>query len=350
MRLSGHVVRWGHRRAGTTSIALVLAVVASATRVRAEPDPCDPSATVSPCFDADALWLPTGATHFATLPSARPMAEGFATLLFGAGLALDPALLSVPSPDPEGREIHVVETTTTFTIGVGFGLGYGLGVTTELAFVPYQKGAGVEAVTAQQAPPLGSAAVRDPRFSLVYTALGRGSRDPVAVAARLGLAPAVGDETLLAGAAGATVLPALTLEAETGRFAFGADLGLRLRRAVDFGTVRKGSEAVIGAASTVRVLASPSVLVGIEAWLRPGLAGSPPGADPDALDLPAEWLLSTVFAWDPNGPFSLAAAGGSGLPLSKGPAASGGTESFAGVTAPTFRALVALRFTPKNSE
>jgi hypothetical protein len=305
---------------------------------------------VSPCFDADALWLPTGATHFATLPSARPLESGAATLLFGVGLALDPALLSVPSPDPLGREIHVVETTTTFTIGVGFGLGYGLGVTSEFGFVPYQEGTGVEAVTAQQAPPLGSAAVRDPRIALHYAALGREPADPVAVAARLGLAPPFGDETLLAGARSATFVPALTLEAEAGRFAFGADASLRLRQAVDFGTVRKGSEAVLGAATAVRVLSSPRLLVGIEIWLRPGLAGSPPGTDPEALDLPAEWLASTVFAWDPNVPFSLAAAGGSGLPLSKARSPSGEIESFAGVTAPSFRALVALRFTPQPSK
>ncbi len=348
--LSGHVARWGRSHARPARFALLLAIVAGPARVRAEPDPCDSSASVSPCFDADALWLPTGATHFATLPSARPLAEGAATLLLGAGLALEPAMLSAPSPDPEGREIHVVETTTTVTIGVGFGLGYGLGVTAELGFVPYQQGAGVEAVTAQQAPPLASAAVRDPRLSLSYTALGRNPDDPLAVSARLGLAPPFGDETLLAGAAGPTFVPALTLEAETGLFVFGADLGLRLRRAVDFGTVRKGSEGVFGAASAVRVLSSPELLFGIEAWLRPGLSGSPPGTDPDALDLPAEWLASTVFAWDPKGPFSLTAAGGSGLPLSKGPTGSGESESFAGVTAPSFRALLALRFTPKNSE
>jgi hypothetical protein len=93
-------------------------------------------------------------------------------------------------------------------------------------------------------------------------------------------------------------------------------------------------------------LSSPRLGFGVEAWFRPGLAGKPDRAPPETLDLPAEWLASTTFAWDPNGGFSLAAAGGSGLPLSKGPSSSGSSESFAGVTAPAFRALLALRFTP----
>lgn len=338
------------RRCLGMTLALVSAFVLSPARLRAEPGPCDPSATVSPCFDADALWLPTGATNFATLPSARSLESGAATLLLAAGLALEPVSLSVPSPDPLGREIHVVKSTTTTTIGVGFGLGHGLGVTSELGFVPYQKGTGVEAVTAQQAPPLGSAAVRDPRIALHYAVLGRSPSDPVALSARLGLAPPFGDEALLAGGSGAAFLPGLTFEAEASRFAFGADASLRLRQAVDFGSVRKGSEAVLGIAGSARLLSSPRWLAGIEAWVRPGLAGSPEGADPEALDLPAEWLLSTVLAWDPHGPFSLAAAGGSGLPLSKGRGGSGEAPSFAGVTAPSFRALVALRFTPQGSK
>jgi hypothetical protein len=333
-------------RPGTVFFGLILGVLTFPERLSAQPDPCAPSATVSPCFDSDALFVPTGATHFSTLPSARPLAVGGSTLLLATDFALRPVVLSAPSPDPEGREIHVVNATSTVTVGVGFGLGHGLGVNAEFGFVPYQDGTGVEGVTAQTAPPLESAAVRDPRIGASFTFLGRNEHDPVALAARLGVAPPLGDETLLAGASGTTVLPGLVVEVEADRFAFGSELGLRLRRAVDFGTVRKGSEGVLGVGAGYGVLTSPRLFVGLEAWLRPGLAGHPEGTPPEALDLPAEWLLSTTFAWDPNGGFSLAAAGGSGLPLSKGTSPSGSIESFAGVTAPAFRALLALRFTP----
>ncbi len=333
-------------RPGTTRLTLVLAVTLWPDPARAEPDPCASSATVSPCFDADALWLPTGATHFSTIPSPRPLATSASTLLFGAGLALRPVLLMAPSQDPEGREIHVVETTTTLTLGVGFGLGHGLGITAELPFVPYQSGTGAEGVTAQQAPPLGSAAVRDPRIGVRWTALGSDPKDALALALRLELSPPLGDEEVFAGAAGTSVVPALTFELEAGRFVFGSDIGLRLRSSVDFGTVRKGSEAVLGVGGAFELLTSPRLTLGAEVWLRPGLSGVPAGAPPDTLDLPAEWLASTVFALTAESPFSLAAAGGSSLPLSSGPSADGTSESFSGVTAPRFRALLALRFTP----
>ena len=341
------VMRFGP---GARSRAAIFIALSAPGRLHAQADACDPDATVSPCFDADALWLPTGATHFSTLPSARPLTESASTLLFGVGLALQPVLLAVPSPDPEGRTVHVVNATTTVTLGVGFGLGAGFGLHAELPFVPYQNGTGVEGVTAQQAPPLGSAAVRDPRVGVAWTALGRGATDPVALAAHFEIAPPLGDEALLAGTRGTTFAPGVTFESEIDRFVFGADMSLRLRSAVDFGSVTKGSEAVLGAGASVGVFESPRLRVGLEAWVRPGLAGAPPAAGSDALDLPAEWLLSSVFAWDSEGPFSLAAAGGSSLPVSSGPSPSGGADSFAGVTAPSFRALLALRFTPNESK
>src|SRR5262245_19740064 len=176
----------------TLRLALLVSVLAAPGRASAEPDPCAASATVSPCFDADALWLPTGATHFSTLASARPLEPSAATLLFAAGLAVQPVLLEVPSPDPEGREVHVVDATTTLTLGVGFGLGHGFSARAELPFVPYQNGAGTEGVTSQQAPPLESAAVRDPRFGVAWTALGRAASEPFALAARFELVPPFG--------------------------------------------------------------------------------------------------------------------------------------------------------------
>ena len=335
---------------GARFCAAIFVALCAAGRLHAQADPCDPDATVSPCFDADALWLPTGATHFSTLPSARPLAEAASTLLLGVGLALDPVLLVVPAPDPEGRTVHVVNATTTVTLGVGFGVGEGFGVHAELPFVPYQNGTGVEGVTAQQAPPLGSAAVRDPRVGVAWTALGRNALDPVALAAHFELAPPLGDESSLAGARGTTFAPGVTFEGAVDRFVFGADMSLRLRSAVDFGSVTKGSEAVLGVGASVGVLSSPRLRVSVEAWVRPGLAGAPPDASANVLDVPAEWLISSLFAWDSSGPFSLAAAGGSALPISRGSSPSGGAESFAGVTAPSFRALLALRFTPNESK
>jgi hypothetical protein len=338
------------KRLGPPLLALSFALLTAPGPARAQSEPCSPEARVSPCFDADALWMPARATHFATLRSARPFAVNTSTLLVATGLALEPVTLVVPAPAPEGREVHVVRATTTVTFGVGFGLGEGFGTFAELPFVPYQEGTGVEGVTSQQAPPLGSAAVRDPRFGVDWTAFGRRTQDPWALAARFELAPPLGDEALLAGARSTTFVPGVTVEGVAGRIAIGADASLRLRSSVDFGSVRKGSEAVLGAGASFRLLSSPLVRAGVEAWLRPGLAGAPGGAAPDAVDLPAEWLASSVLAFGPDDAFSVAVACGSALPLARGSSPSGENGSYAGVTAPTFRALAALRFTPQYSE
>lgn len=327
---------------------LAVLVALSTGHARAEAvDPCDESATVSPCFDADPLWLPTGATHFSTLGSPRPLTQGASTLLLAGGFSYRPVLLAVPSPEPEGREIHVVNATSTLTLGLGFGLPHALGVTFELPFVPYQEGAGAEAVTSQQAPPLGTAAVRDPRVGIGWTALGVDPSEAFSLGTRLEVTLPAGNAALFAGSPGPTLAPAVTAELDAGRFVAGADLGLRLRKAVDFGTVRKGSEAVLGLGVAFEALASPLLSFGLEAWLRPGLAGRPDGVEASELDLPAEWLVQTTYAWDPKGPFSLTLGGGSGLPLSSSPGPNGETAHFSGVTAPAFRALLALRVTPR---
>src|SRR5687768_15968813 len=116
--------------------------------------------------------------------------------------------------------------------------------------------------------------------------------------------------------------------------------------------VRVGREALIGDGRRrveMAVLLQPlgqrylGIVIGRD---RPGLTSAPPGTDPETRDLPVEWLASSAFAWDES-PFSVAAGAGSSLPLSSAPSANGTSVSFSGVTAPAFRAVVALRFTPQ---
>jgi hypothetical protein len=180
-----------------------------------------------------------------------------------------------------------------------------------------------------------------------WTALGVDPGDAFALGTRVEVTLPAGNAALFAGSPGPTLAPAVTAEIDAGRLVAGADLGLRLRKGVDFGTVRKGSEAVLGAGVAFEALPSPLLSFGIEAWLRPGLAGKPAGVDTGELDFPAEWLVQATYAWDPQGPFSLTLGGGSGLPLSSSPGPDGETAHVSGVTAPAFRALFALRVTPR---
>src|SRR5687768_11981510 len=99
-RAARRVVRWSVLAPG-----LLLGTSASAAMA----SPCGSSEAFSPCFDADALWVPLGPTMFATLTSPRSLGEG----RFGAQLAataLDaPVILVAPSQHPEGREVPVVD-------------------------------------------------------------------------------------------------------------------------------------------------------------------------------------------------------------------------------------------------
>jgi hypothetical protein len=323
-------------------LALALSLV-SAGAAAAEPEACAPDSELSPCFDADPLWLGTAPSEFASLPSPRALGAGELSALLGLGVSRRPVILVAPSPHRYGREVPVVETTSTLTLGARYGIGYGLDLGVVLPFVPYQHGTGVEGVTAQHGEPLGAVALRDPRLEFAATLLGRRG-EALALGTRLALALPLGSASAFAGAAGPSVAPALAASLELGRFTLAADLAFRFRKAVNFASTRQGSEASLAAGVAFDIVRSTSELgVGIEGWLRPKLAGSAPAAAADTLDLPAEWLASVHFSPQRAGSWSFFAGAGSGLPLSYAAEPASPAEATLGVTAPEFRVLLATR-------
>jgi hypothetical protein len=317
--------------------------LALAAPSNAQSNPCARSTPVSPCFDADPLWIPTGPTPFASVPSARTLTPGALALVLAAGYSDRPVVLVTPSPHPNGQEIDVVRGTTTFTLGARYGLLRGVDLGLALPFVPFQTGAGTESVTHQHGEPLATVALRDPRLDLAATLLGRDARQPFALGTRLTLALPLGTETEVAGAAGFTVAPALDAELGMGRLKLGGELGWRITHAVDFATVREGSAVTAALAVSVTLLEHPELALGVESWLTAHLAGRPTGVPTSALDLPAEWLGTLRLAPDAN--WTFLAAGGSGIPLSKVPNTDGGTSTALGVTSPDFRLLLVARRT-----
>lgn len=304
-----------------------------------------PDEPVSPCFDADALILPLGAAKFATVPSPRALGEGRFAAVLGLGLARDPVTLIAPSPHPDGREVPVVDWTSSATLGFSFGVLPRLDAGVALPLAVYQTGTGVEGVTSQSAPPLRANAIRDPRVTIAYQYLGSNGESGFAAGARLELALPLGDSAALAGAASATFAPALAAEYELGRFTFAGDLGLRLRESVQFANVERGSEFALGLAASAVLLARPLLATGVELSLRPNLAGASPNDPHASVDLPAEWLVSLrLKPCGRDDRWSLLTAGGAAIPLSSARGADGHREYFAGVTAPSFRALAALRY------
>jgi len=333
---------------------VVLAAALSVTALsagRVEASDCD-DPYFSPCFDANVLWLPAGRASFFSMPDTRVIAPG----QFGFGAAAEllhqPVVLRAASPDADGREIRVLESALDVSYFLAFGLGQNLEASLVASTRVHQSGAGAGSVASQSAPALSHNAVRDPRVALAY------SLDQVLAVPGFGLRLAVeasvplGVRDPFANERSFVVMPNATFGYQRGALRLSAELGARLRQAVDFGGVRLEDQGFVafGVAGTV-----------LPGWftLSAEFFGLPPLSDSrgsaasprvsSARLFPAEWLLGIHSAFGPSGPWTLSIAGGGGIPLSSetressnGPA----TSHFLGMSTPDFRALISLRFTP----
>jgi len=309
----------------------------------AAPDACATSASISPCFDADPWWIPTGPTPFAGIPSARTLAPGSLAFALGASVSIDPVVLVTAAPHPDGQEIDVVSATSTATLAARYGLGRGVDIAVAVPFVPYQTGASTESVTSQAGATLEAVALRDPRLGFAATLFGRRGDAPLLLGTHLDLALPFGTAHALAGAPGPTLAPGFVGELHLGRWEAALDVGARFTRAVRFGTVSEGSTAVIALGAALTVLESPKLAFAFETTLRPALVAPPAGAPSGALDLPAEWLASVRF--EPTDAWSLLLGAGTGLPLSRARSPGATSESVLAVTSPAFRGLFTARYT-----
>jgi hypothetical protein len=277
-----------------------------------------------------------------TLPTPRTLAAGALAVLAGVGVAVRPVTLVAPSPHPDGRVVPVLDHTSTLTLAGRYGLGRSVDMHAALPLVPYQSGTGAEGVTSQRAERVRVFTLRDPRLGFSATLVGREPGSTLVLGARLDLALPLGDAAALAGAPGPTLGPAFAAEFESGRVTVGLDLGVRLRRAVTFGSVRQGSELTTALGLGVTLLEKPVLAFALEAFLRAPLVSAPSGAGPDR-NLPAEWILTARFRARTQARWSLEGGAGTGLPLSRG-RPDGESRPVLGVTAPRFRALAGFRY------
>ena len=278
-------------------------------------------ATVSPCFDADALFLPTRRHAFFTLPSgatARRLTPRRCSSLPGS--RCDPCCSLCLRRIPEGRDIHVVNTTTTVTLGVGFGLGHGLRRQRRVRLRSVSGRHGSRSRDGATAPPLGSAAVRDPRIGFELTRCSDETRAiPIALVCALGLrrrsatkrcSPARAGRRFDRGSA-SRPKPVASSSAPSRAFGCGAP---------SFRHGAKGAKRC-----SVSALAY-SVFVGRRAWGSASRRGFVPGSlasrrrpPPTRPICRPNGSLEHDVRRDSDSGFSLAAAGGSGLPLLERP-------------------------------
>jgi hypothetical protein len=310
------------RRAALKSLIVVSALLAS----RGASAACT---QVAPCVDAEPLWLTPAARRFAFVSDPGP--APFASLSGSAsiGFRWQPALVTVPAPSREGREVNVLRHATDATLGLRAGTGRGLELTLVLPAGLYQRGAGIKGVTHQSAPAIAQQSLRDPRigFGFALPTLAR----RLASKLRFELKLPLGNSDALAGEAGPVATPSLALSARTHGFVAGAELGARLRRPALLYGSRIGSQALL-ALGLGYELNGPPLSFAVEAYALPSLI-----RPSTTRYLPAEWLASVSLRPWPRWAFGL--AGGSGLALSS----NAGSSAF-GFGVPAFRGLLFARF------
>lgn len=337
--------------------ALLLALVTMA--VPAKATDCAPASGISSCVDANPLWMAAGQARFVSIASPQLTAEDTAAFGVGASYLRRPIALKVPSPDPEGREVAVVDHVVDASLLFGLGIAKRWEITTVMPMALHQTGAGADGATSQRGTPLDATAVRDPRVGVGYGLLQQGDVSQIpglAAKARLELSLPLGDEAAYAGEPGPVLAPSLALALELGRVTLGSEFGARIRQTTTLATARIGSQLFSALGVAVDILDGQLLGLGAEAWLAPMLASQDTQLRngtriEDALLVPAEWLFSIRSAPTPDDDVVVQLGAGMGIPMSTETRVSPGGDRadpshFLGVTTPAYRAVLTLRWVP----
>lgn len=280
------------------------------------------------CVDPEPLWLTPSSGHFQAISSPEALAASRLQLGASLGFRLQPAVLTVPSPNRDGRDVNVVSHATDLSLAARLGVGHGLELTLIAPAGLYQRGAGIKGVTSQDGGTIPAQALHDFRLGFGF-ALPQGPRW---LTTKLRFEAKLPVGAVSATEAGPVASPSVALQAERGGFFGGGELGLRLRQPSELFGLRVGSQAAV-ALGVGYQLDAPRLSFTLEAYALPSLIthGS----------TSAEWLAAVAFSPRRLRGFSLGVAGGSGLPLSEDAA---GTHLAYGV--PTLRSLIFAHLTP----
>ena len=316
------------RRAALLSLIASSAVSLTALR----PAFADCGTTRSPCVDAEPLWQSPAAVRLTTVSDTAAPAPGKLALGSSLTFRLRPAVLNVPAPNEEGRDVNLVEAALGLTLAARVGIGDRLELTA-LAAGLSQRGAGIKGVTSQSAPGIASPTLEDPRLGFGYSWPTRTHRFGAKL--RFEAKLPLGNANAFAGERSFVASPSLALSTNLGHLFGGLELGARLRRPSDLFGLRVGSQALLAAGGGYE-LAGPRLSFALELYVLPSLIDSGSYGY-----VPAEWLASTRLAPRLFGKVSLGLAAGGGLPLSTGIGA-----ARLGFGLPSFRGLLFVRLTP----
>ena len=332
-----------------TLVAVLAAVLVAWTAGSARAD-CPPLTYASACLDADPLWVTAAPSPFVAVSAPRTTAPRRLV----AGLALSharrPIQLIAPAPDPRGRQLVGVAHLTTTTVLLAYGFARHSEVVVAAPFTLDQRGAGVAVLTTQQSSGVRRRPWRDPRFGYAIQLWEKSGKLAASAAARYTVSLPWGDDDAFSTNRSAVSAPAVVVGFEYGRLVAASEVGLRLRQATRLGTARVGSELAVAVGAATKLVKNGRLLLAAELTARPSLVRQP--ARPDGgrpLLAPAEWRLTLDQTLRKmRGPTLQLGAGG-GLRWST----TGGApnETVAGVTTPSFRAVLVIRhsFDPDRS-
>jgi hypothetical protein len=291
--------------------------------------------TTSPCVDAEPMWQSPSAVRLTVVSDTG--AQAARKLALGASfmLRLRPAVLTVPAPNQDGRDVNLISHAMTWSLGARVGIGNRLELTA-LAAGLSQRGAGIKGVTSQSAPAIDSPALQDPRIGFGFALLPAASR--LGAKLRFEAKLPLGNAAAFAGESSFVASPTFAFSSRLGGLFAGLEVGARLRRPSEFFGLRVGSQALIAIGAGYE-LAGPRLSFALELYALPSLIDSG-----SYRYLPAEWLVTTRYAPRFLGNFSVGIGGGGGLPLADGP---GGAHLGFGL--PSFRALGFVRLTPASN-
>ena len=300
---------------------------------------CDSPGEFSSCFDADPFWPVASSVKFVQVGPASVEAPGAVFLGLATSHATQSATLELPSPDPRGRQLPVVEHVTTATLLAAWGLAARTEVSLALPWTIDQRGMGLGGVTSQSSDDLRRHPLRDPRVGVTRVLWQHDAAVRVSVATRYTLAVPLGDAPALAGDRTVVGVPGFAMGFARGRFFGAAEASARLREPTRLANARLGSQLVVAAGLGVDLLAKGRLSLSSEAFVAPSLVEQPTAAsgNPSVL-APAEWLVSLGSApLGRHGPTALIAGGG-GLPLSTTDGSAG-----VGMTSPALRLVAIVR-------
>lgn len=279
------------------------------------------------------MWLTPSAGPFAFVSQTSAVRLGQLAASSSLSFRLKPAMLDVPAPNADGRQISLIRQATDLWFGARGGIGQGMELTLSLAAGLYQRGAGIKGVTHQSAPPIAAQSVHDPRVGFGYALPLVSPRFGAKL--RLEVKLPLGNRSALAGEEGLVVSPTCAARTTIGGWFAGAELGVRLRRPQLFFGTRVGSQAMV-AAGTGYAFEHPRLTFSAELYALPSLIAS--GA---TRYVPAEWLASARFSPGRWSKLTFGLGGGSGLPWSE----TQGNAHF-GFGVPQLRALSFVSWTP----